>query len=137
MQDQGQYGPAEEAFLRAGKPREAIDMFLHQHLWDEALRIAEAHDASAVPAIFLKQAEVLAQEDRLHEAEATFLLVCCACRYSRVALLILVPPGFSNQQILLHFNLCNTVHVLSSYGCLASCFTACVRKEYHCFCCCY
>jgi intraflagellar transport protein 172 len=77
VQDQGQYGQAEAAFLQAGKPREAIDMFLHQRMWQEALRIAEAHDAAAVPAIFLKQAEVLAQEDRLHEAEATYLLVCC------------------------------------------------------------
>lgn len=88
MQDHGQYAEAEAAFLKAGKPREAIDMHCHQHAWDAALRVAEAHDAAAAAGVYAKQGDALAAADRLHEAEAAYLHVrahhprvsvnCCA-----------------------------------------------------------
>lgn len=73
VQDHGHFAEAEAAFLRANKPREAIDMHVHAGLWDAALAVAQAHDAAAVPDILRKQGELLAEGRKLHEAEAAFL----------------------------------------------------------------
>ncbi len=56
---------AEEEFLQAGKPREAIDMFVHQKAWADACRVAEGHDPSAVSDVLCAQAvDVAAAGDR-------------------------------------------------------------------------
>lgn len=56
---------AEEEFLQAGKPREAIDMFVHQKAWADACRVAEGHDPQAVPDVLCAQAaDVAAAGDR-------------------------------------------------------------------------
>lgn len=39
---------AEDHFVKAGKPREAIDMWLHQQEFDAAMRVAEGHDAASI-----------------------------------------------------------------------------------------
>lgn len=56
---------AEEEFLQAGKPREAIDMFVHQKAWADACRVAEGHDPPAVSDVLCAQAaDVAAAGDR-------------------------------------------------------------------------
>ncbi|CAM9747316.1 unnamed protein product [Hapterophycus canaliculatus] len=56
---------AEEEFLQAGKPREAIDMFVHQKAWADACRVADGHDPPAVPDVLCAQAaDVAATGDR-------------------------------------------------------------------------
>lgn len=56
---------AEEEFLQAGKPREAIDMFVHQKAWADACRVAEGHDPPAVPDVLCAQAaDIAAAGDR-------------------------------------------------------------------------
>lgn len=56
---------AEEEFLRAGKPREAIDMFVHQKAWSDACRVAENHDPPAVSDVLCaKAADMAAAGDR-------------------------------------------------------------------------
>ena len=55
MQDHGNFGEAEPAFLAAGKPREAVDMYCHARDWAAALRVAQAHDAGAVHSILCQQ----------------------------------------------------------------------------------
>lgn len=56
---------AEEEFLQAGKPREAIDMFVHQKAWADACRVAEGHDPPAVSDVLCAQAaDVGAAGDR-------------------------------------------------------------------------
>ncbi|CAN0030916.1 unnamed protein product, partial [Sphacelaria rigidula] len=47
---------AEEEFLQAGKPREAIDMFVHQKAWTDACRVAEEHDPPALSDVLCAQA---------------------------------------------------------------------------------
>ena len=47
----GRFGEAEEEFVRAGKPKEAIDMYCHQQDWAAALNVANTCDSSSVPAI--------------------------------------------------------------------------------------
>jgi intraflagellar transport protein 172 len=73
VQDLGQFSDAEAAFLRASKPREAIEMYVHQGLWTAALHVAEGHDAAAVSDIYCKQGDFLASEHKMHEAETTYL----------------------------------------------------------------
>lgn len=52
-------------FLQAGKPREAIDMFVHQKAWADACRVAEGHDPPAVSDVLCAQAaDVAAAGDR-------------------------------------------------------------------------
>ncbi|CAN0066232.1 unnamed protein product, partial [Choristocarpus tenellus] len=64
---------AEEEFLQAGKPREAIDMFVHQKDWESALRVAEAHDPSAAPDVLCSRAADAAAAGDRARAEELFL----------------------------------------------------------------
>ncbi|XP_046396687.1 intraflagellar transport protein 172 homolog [Ischnura elegans] len=43
MEDEGKLKEAEEHFIKAGKPREAVLMYMHGHDWENARRIAEQH----------------------------------------------------------------------------------------------
>ena len=74
-QDNGQFSAAEAAFLQASKPREAIEMYCHQQLWDAALRVAEAHDAGSTSTILRQQAEALVAEGSLADAEMIYVQV--------------------------------------------------------------
>lgn len=47
LEDEEHYQEAEHEFIRAGRAREAIDMYIHQHSWAEALRVAMKYDPSA------------------------------------------------------------------------------------------
>ncbi|CAM9289225.1 unnamed protein product, partial [Laminaria digitata] len=65
LEDEERFKEAEEEFLQAGKPREAIDMFVHQKAWSDACRVAEGHDPPAVSDVLCAQAaDVAAAGDR-------------------------------------------------------------------------
>lgn len=49
--DTGRFGEAEEEFVRAAKPKEAIDMYCHQQDWPAALRVADRCDPASIPTI--------------------------------------------------------------------------------------
>lgn len=72
MQDSGEFDEAEAAFLRANKPREAIEMYTHQQQWSAALRVAQAHDAASVTAILRQKGDTLVAAEKLADAEAVF-----------------------------------------------------------------
>ena len=55
----GRFGEAEEEFVRAGKPKEAIDMYCHQQDWAAALSVANTCDPASVPGICALQVGVL------------------------------------------------------------------------------
>jgi intraflagellar transport protein 172 len=73
LEDDEKCDKAEEEFLKAGKPKEAIDMYLHQHDWENAIRVAESFDSSSVSAVFLAHAAVCAESKDLSKAEELFL----------------------------------------------------------------
>lgn len=75
-QDNGQFSAAEAAFLKAKKPREAIEMYCHQQMWEAALRVAESHDAASSSSILRQQADALAAEGSLADAEQIYVQVC-------------------------------------------------------------
>ncbi|CAN0111442.1 unnamed protein product, partial [Ectocarpus sp. 12 AP-2014] len=65
LEDEERFKEAEIEFLQAGKPREAIDMFVHQKAWADACRVAEGHDPPAVSDVLCAQAaDVAAAGDR-------------------------------------------------------------------------
>lgn len=48
LEDEGRFREAEDAFIKVGKPREAIDMYMHQQDWAAALRVADLCDPAAM-----------------------------------------------------------------------------------------
>lgn len=48
LEDEGQFKEAEDVFIKVGKPREAIDMYIHQEDWPAALRVADLCDPAAM-----------------------------------------------------------------------------------------
>merc|ERR1719253_2112619 len=74
LEDDEQYKQAGEEFIRAGKPKEAIDMYLHQRDWESAMSIAENYDRDAIPEVLTSQArDLVDHKNDLHAAEELFL----------------------------------------------------------------
>ena len=75
----GRFQEAEDEFVKAGKPREAIDMWCHQQDWAAALSVAERCDPQSVPDILAAQASLAATAGPEQEtASAANLTVACA-----------------------------------------------------------
>lgn len=47
LEDEDQFEKAEDAFIKVGKLREAIDMYNHLEDWSAALRVADFCDPAA------------------------------------------------------------------------------------------
>ena len=52
---QGKYTAAEEEFVSAGKPKEAVLMYVHQQDWDAAQKVAELHCPDSVADVLVGQ----------------------------------------------------------------------------------
>nr|CAD7394029.1 unnamed protein product [Timema cristinae] len=48
LEDEGKYHEAEEQFIKADKPKEAVLMYIHTQDWESARRVAELHDPESV-----------------------------------------------------------------------------------------
>ena len=73
LEDTGDFAAAELEFVRAGRPKEAIDMYVHQRDWAAAMRVAESHDPSEVAAVFFAQAKVAAAGGDMTRAEQLYI----------------------------------------------------------------
>ncbi len=73
LEDEGRFDKAEESFVKANKPKEAIDMYTHQQDWAAALRVAENYDPRSVSEILVMQAKVAVQNGDFARAEELFL----------------------------------------------------------------
>ncbi|XP_073712376.1 intraflagellar transport protein 172 homolog [Misgurnus anguillicaudatus] len=73
LEDQGKFSEAETEFIKAGKPKEAVLMHVHNKDWSNAQRIAEAHDPDSVADILVSQAKFCFDQKEFQKAEA-FLL---------------------------------------------------------------
>lgn len=73
LEDEGKFEEAEQEFILANKPKEAILMHTHNGDWRNALRVAEAHLPEAVSEILLGQASIALESENYDEYEA-FLL---------------------------------------------------------------
>nr|XP_032825685.1 intraflagellar transport protein 172 homolog [Petromyzon marinus] len=73
LEDEGKYKEAEVEFIKAGKPKEAILMYVHSQDWDSAQAVAEAHDPTSVSDVLVAQARAAFEQRDFQRAEA-FLL---------------------------------------------------------------
>ena len=73
LEDEGRFKEAEAEFLKADKPKEAVDMYVHQQDWAAALRIAEGFDPASLGDITLAQAAVCVERQDYAGAQAMFL----------------------------------------------------------------
>lgn len=73
LEDEERFQEAEDAFIKAGKPREALDMYVHQQDWANAMRVAESADPASVSDIFVAQARLWLERKEHQRAEGFFL----------------------------------------------------------------
>ncbi|KAL6096181.1 ift172 [Pungitius sinensis] len=73
LEDEGKFPEAEVEFIKAGKPKEAVLMYIHNKDWASAQRVAEGHDPDTVPEILVSQAKFCFEQKDFLKAEA-FLL---------------------------------------------------------------
>jgi len=73
LEDDEKFREAEEAFIAASKPKEAIDMYVHQQDWASALRVAENFDPATVPDVLIAQARAKADGGDHKAAEELYL----------------------------------------------------------------
>lgn len=73
LEDEERFKEAEEEFIKAGKPREALDMYIHQQDWQNAMRVAESADPASVSDVFIAQARLWIERKEFQRAEGFFL----------------------------------------------------------------
>lgn len=73
LEDDGAFAEAEAQFIEAERPREAVEMHLHQKAWDAAMRVAEAQDQSSVPRVIVAHADAEVALGHLDTALRLFL----------------------------------------------------------------
>jgi len=73
FEDDEQFKLAEDEFIKANKPKEAIDMYIHQRDWVSAMRVAEAYDRDGVKEVMVHHAKDLVDQSNLQAAENLFI----------------------------------------------------------------
>ncbi|KAM9840528.1 intraflagellar transport protein 172 homolog [Aulostomus maculatus] len=73
LEDEGKFAEAEAEFVKAGKPKEAVLMYVHNKDWADAQRVAESHDPESVSEVLVGQAKFCFEQKDYQKAEA-FLL---------------------------------------------------------------
>uniref|UniRef100_A0A7N8XI48 Intraflagellar transport protein 172 homolog n=1 Tax=Mastacembelus armatus TaxID=205130 RepID=A0A7N8XI48_9TELE len=73
LEDEGKFPEAEVEFIKAGKPKEAVFMYVHNKDWANAQRVAEGHDPESVSEVLVGQAKFCFEQKDFQKAEA-FLL---------------------------------------------------------------
>ncbi|XP_039604872.1 intraflagellar transport protein 172 homolog [Polypterus senegalus] len=73
LEDEGKFSDAEVEFIKAGKPKEAVLMYVHNQDWNSAQRVAEAYDPESVAEVLVGQAKFVFDQKEYQKAEA-FLL---------------------------------------------------------------
>jgi intraflagellar transport protein 172 len=73
LEDEGRFQEAENEFLLAQKPKEAVLMYVHNRDWDNAQRIAEKYDPALTADVLIGQAKLAFDEKNYQKAES-FLL---------------------------------------------------------------
>ncbi|KAI9201990.1 uncharacterized protein BJ171DRAFT_584638 [Polychytrium aggregatum] len=73
LEDEGKFPEAEAAFILAGKPKEAILMYIHNENWDAALTVAETYEPNSVAEVLIGQAKVVFDKKEYTKAECLLL----------------------------------------------------------------
>lgn len=73
LEDQGNYADAEKEFLRANKPIEAIQMYIHLKDWDAAENIAKIYCPEGLSQVLIAKAEQSVESNNYPLAESLLL----------------------------------------------------------------
>ncbi|XP_044117861.1 intraflagellar transport protein 172 homolog isoform X2 [Neovison vison] len=73
LEDEGKFEEAEAEFIRAGKPKEAVLLFVRNQDWEAAQRMAKAHDPDSVAEVLVGQARGSLDEKDFQKAEQLLL----------------------------------------------------------------
>ena len=73
LEDDERFREAEDEFIKASKPKEAIDMYVHQQDWENAIRVAESYDPVAIPDVYIANAKSKADALDYKAAEELYL----------------------------------------------------------------
>lgn len=73
LEDEGRFSEAEAEFIAANKPREAVDMYIHNQDWDAATRVAEQYDPASGSEVLVAQARAAIERKQFQSAESLFL----------------------------------------------------------------
>eukprot|EP01116_Phalansterium_solitarium_P017851 TRINITY_DN4518_c0_g1_i1.p1 TRINITY_DN4518_c0_g1~~TRINITY_DN4518_c0_g1_i1.p1 ORF type:complete len:1449 (+),score=743.80 TRINITY_DN4518_c0_g1_i1:1439-5785(+) len=73
LEDEGKFHEAEQEFIKAGSPKDAVDMFIHQQDWENAKRVAESFSPGSVADIWEAQGRLQAQAKNYRGAEELFV----------------------------------------------------------------
>jgi len=73
LEDDEQFKLAEEEFIKANKPKEAIDMYVHGRDWVSAMRVAEAYERESVKDVMVHHAKDLVDQNNMQAAENLFV----------------------------------------------------------------
>uniref|UniRef100_H3CIP1 Intraflagellar transport protein 172 homolog n=2 Tax=Tetraodon nigroviridis TaxID=99883 RepID=H3CIP1_TETNG len=73
LEDQGKFPEAELEFIKAGKPKEAVLMHVHNKDWAGAQRVAEGYDPESVCDVLVEQAKFCFKRNELQKSEALLL----------------------------------------------------------------
>uniref|UniRef100_A0A0G4FWR3 Uncharacterized protein n=1 Tax=Chromera velia CCMP2878 TaxID=1169474 RepID=A0A0G4FWR3_9ALVE len=89
MEDDNRFREAEEDFIAAGRPKEAIEMYAYGGDWMSAERVAENYHPASVPEIKVKHAQEKAEKGNTQAAEALFV----AAQKSELAVQMYISKG--------------------------------------------
>ena len=73
LEDEGKFKESESHFVKGGKPKEAVLMYVHNQDWDSAQRVAEQHDEDSVADVLVGQAKVAFEAGDLQKFEGLLL----------------------------------------------------------------
>ncbi|XP_024146740.1 intraflagellar transport protein 172 homolog [Oryzias melastigma] len=73
LEDEGKFPEAEVEFIRAGKPKEAVLMYVDNKDWANAERVAENHDPESIPDVLVGQAKFSLDQKEFQKSEALLL----------------------------------------------------------------
>lgn len=73
LEDEQRYKEAEEHFIKAGKPSEAVNMYEVQADFHSAIQIARQYEPASVPSIFINQAKFLYDRRDFAKAEIAYI----------------------------------------------------------------
>lgn len=73
LEDENRYKEAEEEFIKANRPQEAISMYEHKSDWHSALQVARQYLPESVNKVFLSQARFYLERRDYAKAEQCFI----------------------------------------------------------------
>ena len=73
LEDEKRFKEAEEHFILANKPEEAVAIYEHQKDWHSALRVARQYLPEMVERVYLNQARYFMERQDMQKAETAFI----------------------------------------------------------------